>query len=156
MAKRKVHQTNPAIRNREWARMFFDAAKNPSDWHRVAQRLRSSADVIFEPEKPVAAMALHKLQRLVAKGRLEELDTKEYAAPNIEAGYMLMAFAIENLLKGLIVGKGTVDASNPDRLFDELLTHNLADLHNLAEPKATIATHLLCPHLHGRMAGTQS
>ena len=39
-------------------------------------------------------MALHKLQRLVAKGRLEDLDTKEYAAPNLEAGYMLMAFAI--------------------------------------------------------------
>ena len=55
---------------------------------------------------------------------------------------MLTTFAIENLLKGLIVGKGAVDATNPDRLVDEL-TRDLAELHNLAEPKATIAPHLL-------------
>jgi hypothetical protein len=143
VAKRRVHQGNPAIRNREWARMFFDAAKNPTDWRRVARRLRSSADVIFEHEKPIAATALQALQSLGTKGRLGDVHTEEYAAPNLEAGYMLMAFAIENLLKGLIVGKGTVDAFNPGRLFDELLTHNLAELHNLAEPKATIAPHLL-------------
>ena len=91
--------------------------------------------MIFEHEKPIAATALHELHRSVAEGRLEELDAKEYAAPNLDAGYMLMAFAIENLLKGLIVGKGSVDASNPGELFHELFTHNLSDLHNLAEPK---------------------
>jgi hypothetical protein len=79
--------------------MYFDAAKNPLDWLRVARRLRSSADVIFEHEKPIAATTLHELQRLVAEGRLEELDAKEYAAPNLDAGYMLMAFAIEICLK---------------------------------------------------------
>ena len=90
MAKRKVHQSNPAIRNREWARMYFDAAKNPSDWLRVARRLRSSANVIFEHEKPMAATTLHELQRLVAEGRREELDAKEYGAPNLDAGYMCL------------------------------------------------------------------
>jgi hypothetical protein len=116
MAKRRVHQGNPAIRNREWSRMFFDAAKNLADWLRVARKLRSSADVIFEREKPIAAKALNELRRLLAEGKAEDLDTKGYAAPNLEAGYMLMAFAIENLLKGLIVGKDTVDVSNPNKL----------------------------------------
>jgi hypothetical protein len=123
--------------------MYSDAAKNPSDWLRVARRLRSSADVIFEHDRAIAATTLHELQRLVADGRVEALDAKEYAAPNLDAGYMLMAFAIENLLKGLIVGKGSVDASNPGELFQELFTHNLSDLHNLAEPKATIERHFL-------------
>ena len=143
MAKRRVHQGNPASRNREWSRMFFDAAKNPTNWLRVARKLRSSVDVIFEREKPIAAKALNELQRLLAEGEPEDLDIKGYAPPNLEAGYMLMAFAIENLLKGLIVGKSSVDATNPNRLFDELFTHNLADLHDLAEPKASIAPHLL-------------
>ena len=123
--------------------MYSDAAKNPSDWLRVARRLRSSADVIFEHDRPIAATTLHELQRLVADGRVEALDAKEYAAPNLDAGYMLMAFAIENLLKGLIVGKGSIDASNPGELFHELFTHNLSDLDNLAEPKATIERHFL-------------
>jgi hypothetical protein len=123
--------------------MYFDAAENPPDWLRVARKLRSSADVIFEREKPIAANALNELLRLIAEGKPEELEIKGYAAPNLDAGYMLMAFAIENLLKGLIVAKGRVDASNPNRLFDELFTHDLGDLHNLAEPKATIAPHFL-------------
>jgi hypothetical protein len=143
VAKRRVHQGNPAIRNREWSRMFFDAAKNPTDWLRIARKLRSSADVIFEREKPIAAKALNELQRLLAEGKPEDPDIKGYAAPNLDAGYMLIAFAIENLLKGLIVAKGTVDAINPHRLFDKLFTDNLVDLNDLAEPKATIAPHLL-------------
>ena len=66
MAKRKGLQSDPAGRNREWARMYSDAAKNPSDWLRVARRARSSADVIFEHDRPIAATTLHELQRLVA------------------------------------------------------------------------------------------
>jgi len=143
MAKRRVQQGTPANRNREWSRMFFDAAKNPTDWLRVARKLRSSANVIFERENPIAAKALNELQRLLAEGKPEDLDVKGYAPPKLDAGYMLMAFAIENLLKGLIVGKGTVDAANPDHLFDELFTHDLAHLHDLAKPKATIARHFL-------------
>jgi hypothetical protein len=132
VAKRRVQGNR---RNREWSRMFFDAAKRPTDWLRVARKLRSCADAIFEREKPIAAKALDELQRLLAEGKPEELDIKGYAAPNLDAGYMLMAFAIENLLKGLIVGKGTVDATNPNRLFDELFTNNLVDLHDLASER---------------------
>jgi hypothetical protein len=69
VAKRRVHQGDPAIRNRDWSRMFFDAAKNPTDWLRVAWKLRSSADIIFEREKPIAAKALNELHRLLAEGK---------------------------------------------------------------------------------------
>jgi len=117
--------------------------KRPADWVRVARKLRSSADVILEREKPIADKALDELQRLLAERKPEDLDIKGYVAPNLDAGYMLMAFAIENLLKGLIVGKGSVDATNPNKLLDELFTNNLVDLHNLAEPKATIEPRLL-------------
>jgi hypothetical protein len=143
VAKRKVHQSNPAIRNREWAQLYFDAAKYPAAWLSVARRLRSSAEAIFDREKPTATRTLEELLRLGAEGRLKDFDTKEYPAPNLDAAYMLMAFAIENLLKGLMVGKGSIDFSNHDKLPEELLTHNLCDLHNLAEPTATIAPYLL-------------
>ena len=56
---------------------------------------------------------------------------------------MLMPYVIENLLKGLMVGKGSVDFSNPDKLPEELRTHNLCDLRGLAQPTATIAPHFL-------------
>jgi hypothetical protein len=134
---------SPASPNREWSRMFFGAAKNPTDWLRVARKLRASANVIFERENPIAARALDELKRLLAEGKPEDLDDKGYAPPNLDAGYMLIAFAIENMLKGLIVGKGTIDATNPDHFFDRVFTHDLADLHDLAKPKATIARHFL-------------
>ena len=110
------HQSNPAYRNPEWAQRIFDAAKNPAEWLYVARRLRSSADAIFEREEPTATKTREEFLRLGALGRLEELDTEAYPAPNLDAAYMLMAYAIENLLKGLIVGKKRADFSNPTNI----------------------------------------
>jgi hypothetical protein len=78
-SKAEIHPNSPVLRNPRFAQQVFDNARQPIVWLFVSRRLRSSAKIIFD----------------------EILDV-----PNFEAGYMLIAYAIENLLKGLMIAKG--------------------------------------------------
>jgi hypothetical protein len=68
------HPVSVSLASGPYRMATFDAAKIPTDWLRVARKLRSSANVIFEREKPIAAKALMELRRLLAVGKPQDLD----------------------------------------------------------------------------------
>ncbi len=143
---RKVHPNNPTLRNPKFAKQVFDVSRQPKAWHGVARRLRRSAEAIIESENPVAQRfydELHCIGGLAADGHPpEEFDETSFPFPNFDAAYMLMAFAIENLLKGILVAKGRVGFSKQE-IPKVLKTHDLRKLHDLAAPAATVPTYAL-------------
>jgi hypothetical protein len=141
-----VHPDNPASRNPQFATAVFKSAAEPKSWLATARNLRASADAILAREGPVydrRSGELHRISLLVADGHpAEELDEARFPFPNLDAALMLLAFSVENLLKGLLLAKGAVKFSGLG-LPRELVSHNLADLHRRAAPKAAIKQHLL-------------
>jgi hypothetical protein len=135
----KTHANNPVLRNPKFAKDVFDSARRPLAWLTVGCRLRSAADAIFERENPVATRFYDELRRI---SNSEKLDEAKFPPPNFDAAYMLIAFAIENLLKGLIVAKERVTFSR-QKMPGNLVTHDLHKLHKLAAPGATISQHVL-------------
>ncbi len=111
----------------------------------VARRLRASADVIFERENHVAARFYDKLFRsrpTRTNMQSEEFDWSNFPQLNFDAAFMLMAFAIESLLKGIAVAKGLVHFSAQE-LPKPLKNHDLCRLNELTAPRAEIARHIL-------------
>jgi hypothetical protein len=153
----KIHPNNPTLHNPKFAKEVFDHARQPAAWFRVARRLRSSADAVFERENPVAERFWTELRR--GDARLSNLaveqdfDEQKYPFPNFNAAYMLVAFAIENLLKGLAIAKGLVTFSD-QKLPKELVTHDLDKLHKLVAPKATISQDVLDSLTYVGVAGS--
>jgi hypothetical protein len=147
VSKRKVHPNHPTQCNPEFAMGVYDSARRPIAWLIVGRRLRYSAEVIFERENPVSTRFWGELERRVnlsADGNTpsEDFDHAKFPPPNLNAAYMLVAFAIENLLKGLMIAKGIVRFSG-QRLPSELVGHDLYAMHKLATPKATVPQHVL-------------
>jgi hypothetical protein len=145
--KREVHSNNPAKTNPGFAESLFSAARQPASWLSVGRNLRSQADIIFRQEGPVATKWWDEAQRIYkiaaeTGAQPEAFDYAKFPPPNLDVGYMLVAFAIENFLKGLIVPKlnhNTVWQKLPK----ELSTHDLISLQRRAAPSAIIAAHLL-------------
>ena len=138
---RKLHPHHPTMRNPEFAKKVFDFASEPRSWLSMARNLRHSADAIFERENRVAQRFMDEIRRLDTLGdteKPEEWDEAAFPHPNFAAALMLVAFAIENLLKGLVVAKGLAPFTG-QRLPRPLQTHELYRLHNLASPTATIS-----------------
>ena len=136
----KIHANNPVSRNPKFAKEVFDSASQPLAWLVVSRRLRHSANAIFEPENPVAQRFWAELHRINVSGGT--LDETKFPWPNFDAAYMLIAFAIENLLKGLMLAKGVATFS-AQQLPTALQGHDLRKFHGRAKPTATISTHLL-------------
>ena len=73
---------------------IFDNARQPKAWMRVAQRLRASADAIFERENPVAARHWEEIRRI---GSLpaeegsppEDYDENEFPFPRRSAAVLM-------------------------------------------------------------------
>jgi hypothetical protein len=143
MAK-KLHPSHPTLRNTTWASQVFDNARRPVSWLRVARRLRHSADAIFERENPVAQQFRDEMQRLNTEGKEGEYewDEAKFPFPNFDAALMLIAFAIENLLKGLAVAKNVAPFTG-QQLPKPLQTHDLYKLHKTASPNASISPDVL-------------
>jgi hypothetical protein len=124
----------------------FDGSRQPLSWLFVSRQLRQSARPIFQQENLVAKRYFDELQRLsLSDGTGEEGtfdETKFPPAPNFYAAYMLIAYAIENLLKGLMLAKGIAKFSGQD-FPKELITHDLRRLHGRAKPIAPVPLHLL-------------
>jgi hypothetical protein len=142
----KIHPNNPTLRNPKFAKEVFDHARQPEAWFHVGRRLRSSADAIFERENPVAERFWAEAGRIsnLAVGNLplEDFDESKFPFPNFDAAYMLVAFAIENVRKGLAIAKGLATFS-AQKLPVKIGTHDLYKLHKLVAPKATISQHVL-------------
>ena len=130
----KTHPNNPVFRNPKFAKLVFDEARQPFVWLVVSRRLRKSAQVLWKQEEPIAQQFWTKLRDKDIDDPLDE--------PNLDAIYMLIAYAIENLLKGLMLAKGIAKFEGQN-LPDQLVTHDLRKLHERAKPRATVSLHLL-------------
>lgn len=137
--KKSIHPVSPVIRNPQFAKEVFDAASQPRTWLRVAQNLRSSAVAILERENPIAKRFFDELAQMDVNA---EFDERRFPRGNFDAAYMLIAFSIENFLKGIIIAKKIISFSTQE-LPGQLKTHNLNKLHALANPKAQIKPVLL-------------
>jgi hypothetical protein len=109
--------------------------------------LRSQADIIFRQEGPFATKWWDEFQRISktaaeTAAQLEDFDYAKFSPPNLDVGYMLVAFAIETFLKGLIVLRLNRNTVWP-KLPDELITHDLICVQSRAAPSASIAAHFL-------------
>ena len=114
----KIHPNNPVLRNPEFAKLVFDQARQPIVWLVVSRRLRQSAKAIWKEKEPIAQQFWTKLRD---KDIGEILD-----APNLEAIYMLIAYAIENLLKGLMLAKG-IAKFRGQKYPNKLVSHDLRE-----------------------------
>lgn len=136
-----IHPNNPALRNPKFAKEVFDASQHPLAWLIVSRRLRRSADAILARETPVAQRFWAEFTRITDP---KEFDEAAFPMPNFDGAHLLIGFATENLLKGLMVAKGIETFStNKQELPNGLKLHNLRKLHDKAKPATTIAPHLL-------------
>jgi hypothetical protein len=140
---KKVHPNNPALRNPQFARTVFDAGRQPAAWLSVGRNLRSSADVIFKSENPVANIFWNEMQRIHSFAANGDITPEFPPPPNMDGFHLLIAYAIENFLKGIIVTKGKANFTSQLELPGILKTHDLSKLNKIASPTATIALHLL-------------
>lgn len=121
----------------EVAKQLFNAGQQPAAWLRSAARLRDAAEAVLKHELP--AEREYSEARKIADGEaLAEAVRNDTAigtadikaiAPNYPPAQLLYAYAIENVLKGLIVSKRP-DLIQEHELHVELTTH---DLNKLAE-----------------------
>jgi hypothetical protein len=122
-------------RSVDFSKSIYKAAQNPRAWLCSAERLRDAADIILRDQQQfeVAYFRAHEqaTQEALTIAYLEGSNsgTAEIRCrpPNYPPAQLLYAYAIENLLKGLIVAK---DATliNADSLAKTLRSHNLRSL----------------------------
>ncbi len=125
---------------KEFAKQQFKAAQRPTAWLLSAERLRDAADAILKPELPaeIPYFEAHKIaeEEAVADAYSDGNDAgvAEIKAipPNYPPAQLMYAYAIENVLKGLIVSKQP-DLIQERELDGELATHNLIKLAEKAE-----------------------
>jgi len=127
---------------KEFARQVFKAGQQPAAWLRSAGRLRDAAEAILKHELP--AERAYSQAREIADGEASAESLRndtgvgsadiKAIAPNYPPAQLLYAYAIENVLKGLIVFKlpGLIQEQ---ALHGVLKTH---DLNKLAK-KAKVA-----------------
>jgi hypothetical protein len=119
----------------EFARDLFKSAQAPVSWLLSAERLRDAAESVLRHEQqfeiPYFRAYEAAQQKAVglayAEGQTEGIATIEAIPPNYPPAQLLYAFAIENVLKGLIV----VDKPhliNNQKLDRALTSHDLIAL----------------------------
>ena len=124
----------------EFANFVFKAGQQPASWLRSAGHLRDAAEALINHELPAGRLYLQARQIADEEASAESIrsgtgvgtaDIKALA-PNYPPAQLLYAYAIENVLKGLIVLKQP-DLIQERKLHDELTTHDLTDLAVKAE-----------------------
>jgi hypothetical protein len=121
--------------SKEIAKQTFKAGQQPAAWFRSAGRLRDAAEAILK----------HELSAERAYSRAREIADEEASAesarndtgvgsadiraiaPNYPPAQLLYGYAIENVLKGLIVFQRP-DLIQEHELHGELTTHDLNEL----------------------------
>jgi len=123
-----------------WSKEQFKAAQRPIAWLLSAERLRDSAEIICKHEQAAeipyfrayAAAQEEAVAEAYSDGRTAGVVEIKAIPPNYPPAQLLYAFAIENVLKGLIV-TNTPGLIDERRLNDELTTHNLIELAEKAQ-----------------------
>jgi hypothetical protein len=118
---------------KEFAKQLFKAGQQPAAWLRSAGHLRDAAEVILKHElqaeisySQAFKIADEEATAASVRDGVGEADIKA-TAPNYPPAQLLYAYAIENVLKGLIVFKrpGLIQEHE---LHGELKTHDLNKL----------------------------
>jgi hypothetical protein len=130
---------------KEFATQQFKSAQQPSVWLLSAERLRDAADAILKHERAaeIPYFQAHKIAEEAARadaysdGNEAGVAEIKAIAPNYPPAQLLYAYAIENVLKGIVVSKRP-DLIEERELNGELASHNLI---RLAE-KAEFAVHV--------------
>ncbi|MGO8977481.1 MAG: hypothetical protein ACLPTZ_21220 [Beijerinckiaceae bacterium] len=129
----------------EFAKELFKTAQRPVSWLLSAERLRDAAEVISEHElaneipyfKAYAEAQQEAVAEAYSDGKDAGVAEIKAVPPNYPPAQLLYAYAIENVLKGLVI-------ANTPRLIEEqelnegLKSHNLI---KLAE-KAGLTVHV--------------
>jgi hypothetical protein len=129
----------------EFSKQRFQAAQRPVAWLFSAERLRDAAEAILKHElaAEIPYFRAHAAaeQEAIADAYTEgnEAGVAQIAAmpPNYPPAQLLYAFAIENVLKGLVVAKRPALIQEQE-LSGELATHDLVKLAN----KASFTVHV--------------
>jgi hypothetical protein len=119
----------------EFANFVFKAGQQPASWLRSAGHLRDAAEALINHELPAGRLYLQARQIADEEASAESVrsgtgvgtaDIKALA-PNYPPAQLLYAYAIENVLKGLILLKRP-DLIQEHKLHGELSSHDLNDL----------------------------
>jgi hypothetical protein len=125
---------------KQWSKEQFKAAQRPVAWLLSAERLRDAAEVIcmHEQAAEIPYFKAHSVAEIEAVGDAysegNDAGVAEIKAipPNYPPAQLLYAFAIENVLKGIIVAI-TPGLIEERKLNDELTTHSLIKLAEKAQ-----------------------
>src|SRR5262245_6729429 len=120
---------------KEFAKQLFKAGQQPATWLRSAGRLRDAAEAILKHELPAESSYSQALKIADEEALAESVGNHtgvgtadiKATAPNYPPAQLLYAYAIENVLKGLIVLKRP-DLIQEHELHGELKTHDLNKL----------------------------
>jgi len=129
-----------AMTEDEFTKLVFEAGQQPAAWLRSAGHLRDAAEVILRHE--LQAEVSYSLARKIAEGEAAAARVRDGAnfavadikatAPNYPPAQVLYAYAIEDVLKGLIVFNQP-ELIQEHKLDDELKNHDLNELAEKAE-----------------------
>jgi hypothetical protein len=113
----------------EFKKLVFKAAQRPTAWLHSAERLRNAAEAILKHELPAEGLYFEALKIAEEEAAGNDAGHAEIKAipPNYPPAQLMYAYAIENVLKGLIVSKRP-DLIREDKLARELTSnppHNL-------------------------------
>lgn len=130
---------------KQFAKDLFKAAQHPVGWLLSAERLRDAAEIILRHEVTQEVPYFRAHDEAVKQAMAEaysgghEAGVAEVCAmpPNYPPAQLLYAYAIENVLKGVIVAK-TPGLTHEHKLSGELQSH---DLKKLAD-RAHFAVHV--------------
>jgi hypothetical protein len=108
--------------------VLYKAGQKPSSWLSSAESLREAAEIIFQRESSneiLYAQALERANQELANNP----DPGAYAEircepPNYLPGELLYGYALENVLKGLVVANAP-NIANEAKLGDEIVSHKL-------------------------------
>lgn len=130
---------------KEFEKELFKSAQAPLAWLLSAERLRDAAEAILEHELPkelpylkaYADAQQEALAEACSEGKDAGSSEIEAMPPNYSPAQLLYAYAIENVLKGIVVAK-TPHLIEERKLSIELKTHDLLKLAG----KAQFAVHV--------------
>lgn len=119
---------------KKFAKDTFKAAQSPAAWLMSAERMRDGAEAILTQEQPfeIPYLQAHEAATQyalaqMASGTSDGIAEIKARVPNYPAAQLLYAYALENLLKGLIVAKNASLVSG-GKLNKKLLGHDLKAL----------------------------
>lgn len=131
--------------NPNFSKDLFSTAQHPVGWLLSAERLRDAAEIVLRHEvaqevpyfRAHSAAVEHAMAEAYSDGHDAGVAEVGALLPNYPPAQLLYAYAIENVLKGLIVANapGLIDEQ---RLSGELQSHDLVKL----AAKASFTVHV--------------